>query len=214
MLTHAQAFSGAHIAAIVASTWLLMLQGAVGFQALTDGTFFSLFLVLGSTICIFCGTGFVALDTGYNWTGYWNTALIQNAPNREYALYTLYILCPLVFVAVWFCLETYLVLKVLGELKPLGKLFSFYTTIIAYTTTVLLVFTIILFAAGQVFDFVISIHVCNAVNGKIDGSLFQTFFTLTAVCMVYAFWTSITEDDWPEVPPTQTSQVEEAQAYA
>jgi len=39
------------------------------------------------------------------------------------------------------------------------------------------------------------------VGGKIDGSLFQTLFTLLAVIMVWIFWSSITEDDWPAVAP-------------
>ena len=55
----------------------------------------------------------------------------------------------------------------------------------------------ILFAIGQVFDFVISVHICNGTSGKIDGSLFETLFTLLAVVMIWVFWSSITEDDWP-----------------
>lgn len=67
---------------------------------------------------------------------------------------------------------------------------------------VFLILALILFAVGQIFDFVISVHICHGVNGKIDGSLFQTFFTLTAVVMVWVFWSSITEDDWPAAGPT------------
>lgn len=66
---------------------------------------------------------------------------------------------------------------------------------------VFLALAALLFAAGQVFDFVISVHICNGVGGKIDGSLFETFLTLCAVVMVWFFWSSITEDDWPTVAP-------------
>lgn len=55
----------------------------------------------------------------------------------------------------------------------------------------------LLFAIGQIFQYVISVHLCNATNGKINGGLFETFFTLCAVVMIWVFWSSITEDDWP-----------------
>ena len=54
----------------------------------------------------------------------------------------------------------------------------------------------ILFALGQVFDFVISVHICKATDGKIDGSLFQTLFTLMSVVTLWFYWSSITEDVW------------------
>ena len=55
----------------------------------------------------------------------------------------------------------------------------------------------LLFAIGQVFNYVISTHICQATNGKIDGSLFETLFTLLAVVALWVFWSSITEDEWP-----------------
>lgn len=64
--------------------------------------------------------------------------------------------------------------------------------------TVFLLSAVLLFAIGQVFDFVISVHICTGTKGKIDGSLFETLFTLLAVVMIWVFWSSITEDDWPE----------------
>ena len=54
-----------------------------------------------------------------------------------------------------------------------------------------------LFIVGQIFNFVISPHICNPTDGAINGALFQTFFTLLAVVTVWVFWSSITEDDWP-----------------
>ena len=59
----------------------------------------------------------------------------------------------------------------------------------------------ILFALGQIFQYVISPYICNGTNGKINGGLFETLFTLLAVVMVWIFWSSITEDDWPMPPP-------------
>ena len=63
--------------------------------------------------------------------------------------------------------------------------------------TVYLTAAALFFAIGQIFQYVISVHLCNSTNGKINGGLFETLFTLFAVSMVYVFWSSITEDDWP-----------------
>jgi hypothetical protein len=67
-------------------------------------------------------------------------------------------------------------------------------TFIVYLTAAAL-----LFAIGQVFDFVISPHICNPIDGKINGAFFETLFSLLSVVCVWLFWSSITEDDWPAV---------------
>ena len=110
-------FSAVHIAAIVATLWILMMNGAVGYQLLDDGTPLSVALVFGSAAALFVGTGYIALDTAFSWTPYWTDTLDGN--NRSYSLYTLYQLVPLVFLVVFFLLETVLVLKVLGEVRPM-----------------------------------------------------------------------------------------------
>ena len=114
-----QVFVAIHIAAITATSWILMLNGAVGYQLLDDGTAVSIGLLLISSLVIFIGTGYIALDTGLNWTGYWEDTLF--VPNQAYALYTLYQLVPLVFIVIFFCLEAFLVLRILGERKPMRK---------------------------------------------------------------------------------------------
>jgi hypothetical protein len=53
------------------------------------------------------------------------------------------------------------------------------------------------FAIAQVFQFVASVHICNGTSGKINGGMFETLFTLLAVSLIWVFWSSITEDDWP-----------------
>ena len=112
-----QGFSAVHIAAVVTTCWILMLNGLVGYQVLEDGTPISLGLILFSSLLIFVGTGYIALDTGFSWTGYWNSTL--DPPNKAYALYTLYQLMPIIFLVVYYLLESYLVLKVLGERRPM-----------------------------------------------------------------------------------------------
>lgn len=113
---YAQGFSAVHIAAVVATLWILLLNGLVGFQLLDDGTPLSIGLIVSSAVILFVGTGYIALDTTFEWTGYWNDTLDDA---KSYSLYTLYQLAPLVFLVVFFILETYLVIRVLGEKKPM-----------------------------------------------------------------------------------------------
>ncbi|KAF3766207.1 hypothetical protein M406DRAFT_322273 [Cryphonectria parasitica EP155] len=173
------AFTGIHIGFIIATTWILMLNAVVGYQVLDDGTPLSLGLLLISAAILLIGTGFIALATGYGWTGYWDGS--YQAPYRNIALYVLYQLIPLIFLVAFYVLETVLVLRVLGETRPM-----IYLTLAA-----------VLFALGQIFNYAISSHICAGTNGKIDGALFETLFTLLSVVMIWIFWSSITEDDWP-----------------
>ena len=195
-----QGFTGCHIGFIIATTWVLMLNGAVGYQLIDDGTPLSMIIIAVSSAILFIGTGYIALDTGYGWSGYWNAPVVQNnpGPNQQHALYTLYFLVPLVFLFIFFVLETILVITVLGEVKPMSKSCSMILQSRESPNhdLVWLASAVLFFAIGQVFDFVISPHICNGTNGKIDGSLFETLFTLCAVVMIWVFWSSITEDDW------------------
>lgn len=113
-----RAFTAIHIASIVATTWILMMNGAVGYQLIDDGTLISIGLIFGSAAVLFVGTGYVALDTGFTWTDYWQSSL--DRPNQAYALFTLYQIAPLAFLVIFFILEAILVLRVLGEKRPMS----------------------------------------------------------------------------------------------
>ncbi|KAL8648158.1 MAG: hypothetical protein Q9210_005152 [Variospora velana] len=172
-------FTAVHLGAIVATLWVLMLNGIVGFQLLDDGTPLSLGLILLSAAALFIGTGYIALDTAFSYSGHFDSSM--RGDHRNIGLYVLYQLAPLVFLAAFFVLETVLVLKVLGEKKPMLYLIG----------------AALLFALGQIFQYVISTHICSGTNGRINGAMFETLFTLLAVVMTWVFWSSITEDDWP-----------------
>ncbi|RVD80665.1 uncharacterized protein DFL_008559 [Arthrobotrys flagrans] len=173
-------FSSIHVAAIATTCWMLLLNAIVGYQILDDGTLLSLSLFLVSGATIFIGTGYIALDTGFDYTGTFK----PDADFKNYGLYVLYLIFPIVCLAGYFILESILVLRVLGETRPM----------------LLLAGAAVLFAIGQVFTFVISVHLCNAADGRIDGALFETLFTLLAVITLWAFWSSITEDTWIDEP--------------
>jgi hypothetical protein len=172
-------FTAVHIAAIVATMWILLMNAVVGYQLIDDGTALSLGLIGVTALALFVGTGYIALDTAFSWSGFWDSSL--QPPHQHYALYTLYQLAPLVFMFLFFVLESILVLRVLGETKPM----------------IYLIVAALLFAIGQVFMYVISKHICEGTDGKINGTLFETLFTLLSVVAIFIFWSSITEDDWP-----------------
>jgi hypothetical protein len=174
-----QGFTAVHLGAISATFWVLLLNALVGFQLLEDGRPLSMGLVTGSALVIFVGTGYIALDTAFGYTGYFNPSL--SPPYRNIGLYVLYQLLPLVFLVGYFAAASVLTLKVLGEPKPL-----IYLTAAA-----------LLFAIGQIFNYAISVYICNGTSGAINGAMFETFFTLLAVVAVWHFWHSITEDDFP-----------------
>ena len=158
---------------------MLFLNGIVGYQLMDDGTPVSVALMFGSSLAWLIGVGYIALDTGFEFTGFWKSS--YDPPNRNIALYVLYLLIPLLWIVLYFALETVLVLRVLGETKPMLYLVAAAVT----------------FVLGQIFNFIVSPYICNGTSGAIDGALFQTLFTLVSVVLVWLFWSSITEDDWP-----------------
>lgn len=98
--------------------WVLFLNGLVGYQLLDDGTPISLGLILLSAIAFFVGTGYIALDTAFSYTDTFVNSL-DGPDNRNIGLYVLYQLFPLICLVGFFVLETVLVLRVLGEKKPM-----------------------------------------------------------------------------------------------
>lgn len=107
-----------HLAAITATCWTLFLNALVGFQLLYDGTPVSIGLFLGSAGILFIGTGYIALDTAYSWTGHFSSSLLDD--NRNVGLYVLYLLFPLICLFFFYVLETVLVIRVLGEKRPMS----------------------------------------------------------------------------------------------
>lgn len=70
-------------------------------------------------VVVFIGTGYITMDTALGWTDTFLT--LESEGYRNYALYVLYLLFPIISVAAYFILESVLVLKVLGERRPMSK---------------------------------------------------------------------------------------------
>jgi len=171
-------FSAVHIAAVVGTAWTLLMNAVVGFQIVEDGTIASLGGIVISSLILTVGTGYIAFDTGFSFTNYFKGSL--DGDNQNYWLYTLYLLVPLICIVLFYVLELFLVLRVLAEIRPL----------------IWLTLSGLLFAVGQIFQFVASNHICSGTNHKINGGFFEVLFTLASVVTVWIFWSSITEDDW------------------
>jgi hypothetical protein len=127
-----KAFTAIHLGAIAATLWVLLMNGVVGYQFLDDGTPLSLGLLLLTGGALFIGTGYIALDTGFSWTGKFDRSLTN--PNRNIGLYVLYLLFPLVCLVGFIVLETYLVLKVLGEMRPMSLFYLSAPGLLGLTT--------------------------------------------------------------------------------
>lgn len=167
-----RAFVAVHIASIISTTWILMMNGAVGYQLIDDGTALSVGLIFGSAAALFVGTGYIALDIGFGWTQFFNTTKTLNDPNQAYALYTLYQIVPLFFLVVFFILETVLVLRVLGETRPMSECSYKCLSRAMHTdcSTVYLVGATLLFAIGQIFQYVVRIREASFLIRDYAGS--------------------------------------------
>lgn len=93
----------------------------MGFQLLDDGTPASIGLISASAVVLFIGTGYIALDTAFDWTGHFQSS--HFGENRNIGLYVLYQLFPLICLVLFYVLEAVLVLRVLGEFRPMGMFF-------------------------------------------------------------------------------------------
>ena len=82
-----------------------------------DGTPLSIGLTAGSGLVVFICVAYVAVDTGFNHSGAFE---IDDDSLRNYALYVLYLLFPLLLIVAFFILESVLVLGVLRETRPMG----------------------------------------------------------------------------------------------
>ncbi|KAI5293196.1 hypothetical protein KEM52_005758 [Ascosphaera acerosa] len=177
-------FTAAHVAATAAASLLLLVNGITSLQLRLDGDAVALFCIGGATFLLACGTGYIALDAAFSWTGTF-TALPEDG-YRSYALFAVYQLFPLLCIVCYAMIEGFICLHVLGEKVP----FAF------------LLIGAGLFAMGQIFQYVASKHICSATHGKINGSVFANFFTSLALASIWILWSVITEDelDDPEEP--------------
>ncbi|KAJ2000149.1 hypothetical protein H4R26_004748 [Coemansia thaxteri] len=160
--------------------FMLMFTAFVGFQILADGSFASMVLHVVFTALAFFGFGYMAADTAFGISSGLKPS--PSDPLYSPGLFTMYLVFPLVALAVYVVVHLVIVFKFLAVRRPL----------------VWLACAIVCFAVGQVLMFVASKKICTGSNSKIDGAFFATLLNMAAVCCIYGFWNFITEDDSEE----------------
>ena len=82
-------------------------------------------------------------------------------------------------IALYICLQIFLVLNTLDDRWPLGDI----------------AFGAAFYSVGQASLYAFSVKICDHAKHYIDGLFFGTIGTLLAVMMVYKYWDSITKED-------------------
>lgn len=168
-------FSAVTVGLIVAFFWDLFINAIVSYQFVEDGTPLSIYGLVGSSFVVFIGATYIGMDTADNISNHLTIAPGNyNLPSP--GLFTLNLLWPIIAAAVYLILQTILVVKALGEWKPLLYLYSAFS----------------LFALGQVFQFLISYYICNGTH-KLNGAMFSTILDTAAMVVLFFYWSSITE---------------------
>lgn len=114
-------FTSLQLGLSVAFFWVLFLLGITGLQFRDDGTPSVLAMIVGSAFVLFTATVYISLDTGFNLTGLFQHDAMNN---KNVALYILALGLPLVFGFGFVVIHAFLVIKVLGEGKPMGEFHS------------------------------------------------------------------------------------------
>ncbi|KAI9224237.1 chitin synthase III catalytic subunit [Blastocladiella britannica] len=109
-----------HTALIATTGWVLLLNGFVGFQLVTDGTPASVYSIAVTAFLVFTGTGYVAADTVYGWT----TVFAPGTNLVSLPLFALEFLVPVVAVLVYMLCQVLLVYTQLSVRKPLRMFLS------------------------------------------------------------------------------------------
>lgn len=185
--------SAIQIGLIVAFFWTLFINGLVGYQLMEDGTAYTTYSTLISGILVAAGASYIAIDTAYGYSKFFGDGVLNNSTGsflpynetstKSIPLFVLYIVWPIVASGLYFVLQLTLVMKDLGQRKPL----------------IWLTLTAVLFAGSQVLRIAVSNLICTAANNLIDGSFLSTFVSFLAIVVLFVYWSSITEDEWDEM---------------
>ncbi|KAI8868724.1 hypothetical protein GQ42DRAFT_162850 [Ramicandelaber brevisporus] len=169
------------IALSVALFWSLFVNGFVGFQWLADGSAASMSALILSSLAVFVLVGWIAAGTYFGKPD--SLQPLANNPFQATALFSVLFIVPLALTALYLGSQVILVLTQLAVHFPLMYLIG----------------SLVFFGLSQVFNFVISEKICKGTSGKVDGIMFSTLSGLIAMILLFMYWSSITEDDQPDV---------------
>ncbi|KAI9345782.1 chitin synthase III catalytic subunit, partial [Zopfochytrium polystomum] len=157
-----QYMTAVYVGLLLATLWTLLFNGFVGFQWMDDGTPLSLWSLRLSALLIFLLSFAVSILTFKN---------IGPFSSPAHSPFVVYFVFGGAFILLYVVLQIILVVNTLDDRWPIGDLlfgFSF-------------------FVIGQVFEWVLSVRICDTAKHYVDGLFFGILSSL-AVMMVYKFW--------------------------
>ena len=98
------------------------------------------------------------------------------SPTSTLPLFIIYIVWPVVCVAIYIVSQLILVFRTLDDRWPIGDI----------------IFGTGFWVLAQILLFAFSVTICDAIKHYIDGLFFFTLCMLLSVMMVYKYWDSIT----------------------
>lgn len=134
-----------------------------------------------SCLAVFGVSFFVAVATFKSFASF--------SPTKPTALFVVYLIWPILCVAIYTLSQLIIVFRTLDDRWPLGDI----------------IFGIAFYTIAQVLLFAFSATICNAIKHYLDGLFFFTLCVLLSVMMVYKYWDSITVCRFR--PPSSQSQV-------
>jgi len=164
-------FAAVYTGLVAATYCCLLVNGFVGFQFAEDGTPVSLWLLRLSCLTVFGASFFVAIATFKSFASF--------SPAKPTALFVVYLIWPILCVAIYTLSQLVLVFRTLDDRWPLGDI----------------IFGIAFYTIAQVLLFAFSVTICNAIKHYLDGLFFFALCVLLSVMMVYKYWDSITRED-------------------
>lgn len=170
-----------HTAVVVSLFWLLLGNALVATQFVEDGTPSSLIPYYGLAAILFLVAAYIATDTSFGFT-----SIFKSDPPRDLrniGLFILLVMWPIFTVLLYFGIMSFIVVRTLGEKKPLFWYFL----------------ALALFVGSQVAFFLLGTPICQATNRFIDSAFVATFFETAAVGVLFFAWRSITESNWQDM---------------
>jgi len=168
MCAFLQWFAAIYAGFLAAAYCCILINGFVGFQFAEDGTPLSLWFLRISCLVLFALGFFFGIATFKGVAGF--------SYSKPIALWVIYIVWPIVCVAVYIVSQLILVLRTLEDRWPIGDI----------------IFGTAFWVIGMVILFAFSGTICDAIKHYIDGLFFSELAVLLAVMMVYKYWDSIT----------------------
>jgi len=169
-----------HAGVVAAFFWTLFATALVATQYVEDGTPSSLIPYYGLAVIFFLVTTYIASDTAFSFT-----SIFKSSPPRDLksiGLFILLVLWPLVAVLLYFATMSTIVIRVLGEKKPL----LYY------------VGALVVFIGSQLVYFLLGTPICQGTNQFIDSAFLATALETAAVGILFLAWRDITESDWED----------------